>query len=456
MKVVLLSGGSGQRLWPLSNDAYSKQYIKFVQPDPETAIWNETSENKCSMLQRVYNQLEAIGLRNENIIIAASAAQRELVEAQLPNREVQFATEPMRRDTFPAVVLASAYLATKCHAEENEVVAVLPVDPYVKLDYFRKIKELVNLIEDRIGTIGLLGALPVYPSEKYGYIRIRETEESYLHVTGFEEKPTLERASELIEQGSLWNCGIFCFSLKTAKNWVEKYELPLDYDSLVENYQNLPKISFDYEVLEHWKDIIAVSYDGMWKDIGTWNTLTEEMQEQSIGEVFLDDTCKNCHVINTLDMPLIVMGGENLVVAATYDGILVADKQQSSYLKEPLEQLSPIPRYEERRWGTIKTIDCSGEGENSICTNKVKMETGQYTTYHCHHAHREMLTILSGEGELLQGQKRVALKPGMTISIETECFHAIRAIRELRYIEILMGKLDGDDIERKHYEWIEE
>lgn len=445
MKIALLSGGSGKRLWPLSNDSFSKQYIKFINHDEEV---NADMEKKCSMLQRVFGQLSAVGLGNEAIIVT-SEHQKEIISSQLKEYPVELAIEPMRRDTFPAVVLASAYLYSMQNASEDEVVVVLPVDPYVTLEFFHRIIELAKLVEEKVDVIGLLGAVPTYPSEKYGYILSERKELDYYKVSGFEEKPNTDRAERLLEQGSLWNCGVFCFTIRTAKRWLEKYHLPMDYDEIVKHYIDLPKISFDYEILEHWNSIIAIPYTGIWKDIGTWNTFTEQMTEQSIGQVVMDESCENCNVINTLDIPVITMGCKDMVVATTHDGILITNKAQSSSLKNCLQKVDTISRYEERQWGTIKTIDNSKDGDVEIRTNKVKIEPGQSTSYHRHLCHDEMITILQGEGVLSKEDMSEQLYQGKTISIRRNEWHKITGNSKMYYIEVLLGDLSKDDIERK-------
>ena len=178
----------------------------------------------------------------------------------------------------------------------------------------------------------MLGGVPTYPSTKYGYIVPENGDDELLKVQGFREKPDEKTAEKLVNEGALWNCGVLCFKLSMAAQWVEKYGVTTDYENMVVNYEKLPKKSFDYEVLEHWKNIVAIKYDDIWKDLGTWNTLTEEMNEQSIGDVTWDDTCENTHAINVLGIPMVVMGAKNMVIAASHDGILVADKHQSTYI----------------------------------------------------------------------------------------------------------------------------
>ena len=298
-----------------------------------------------------------------------------------------------------------------------------------------------------------MGAIPSYPSEKYGYIIPGEKKDGYFEIKGFKEKPHLEEAEQLLKQNALWNCGVFCFKLGLMKKYCLKYDFVFSYSIIKENYEKLPTISFDYEVLEKSGNKIAVEYSGTWKDIGTWNTLTEEMDVDSIGDVYIDDTSSSTHVVNTLDIPLIVMGADNLIVSATYDGILVADKDRSSHLKDSLGKIKISPRYEERRWGTIKTIDRSEESGIGVCTNKVQVASGKYTSYHRHTEHAEIITILSGEGLLVMEDCIMKLTPGITVTIKAGSFHAIKGNTDLVYIEVLLGNLERDDIERTLYDW---
>ena len=440
MKILLLSGGSGQRLWPLSNDYCSKQYIKVLSGD----------DGRQSMLQRVFSQLKSVG-KSEDAVIIASEAQKDIIYSQLGS-ETKIAFEPSRKDTFPAILLGCSWLYEQ-GSNEDEIVVVMPVDPYVERDYFENFELLAKKLTESGSDIALMGAIPSYPSEKYGYIIPGEKKDGYFKIKGFKEKPYLEEAEQLLKQNALWNCGVFCFKLGLMKKYCLKYDFDFSYSIIKENYEKLPTISFDYEVLEKSGNKIAIEYSGTWKDIGTWNTLTEEMDVDSIGDVYIDDASSSTHVVNTLDIPLIVMGADNLIVSATYDGILVADKDRSSHLKDSLGKIRSSPRYEERRWGTIKTIDRSEEDGIGVCTNKVQVASGKYTSYHRHTEHAEVITILSGEGLLVTDECILKLTPGISVTIEANKYHAIKGIKEMVYIEILLGNLERDDIERTLHDW---
>ena len=160
MYCVLLSGGSGKRLWPLSNDARPKQYLKFVNREVN-------SMEHCSMLQRVWEQLENAGLAKDTII-TASDTQTELIKSQI--RSAKIAVEPMRRDTFGAVLLSCAYLYSHGGAKLDDYAVIMPVDPYTEGSYFETLKKLEQVMRTTDAEVGLMGAVPTYPSTKYGYI----------------------------------------------------------------------------------------------------------------------------------------------------------------------------------------------------------------------------------------------------------------------------------------------
>ncbi len=439
MYIVLLSGGSGKRLWPLSNDLYSKQYIKLMNYD------GETGAEKCSMLQRVFGQLKDAGL-SKNTIVCASGAQEELIDSQLGGA-AEVAVEPMRRDTFPAVMLSCAYLLSKKGAKEDDVAAFLPVDPYTSVEFFDSIKRLGDYVKNADNTIGLLGGAPTYPSTKYGYIVPEQSGMEPLAVKGFREKPDEAAAEELVKEGALWNCGVFCFKLGMAVEWLKKYGVTADYDALTADYEKLPKKSFDYEILEHWDKLAAVKFDGVWKDLGTWNTLTEEMREKSIGDVTWDDTCENSHAVNVLGIPMVIMGAKDMVIAASHDGILVADKHQSSYIKDCLVHISDESKYEERRFGTVKTIGSDEDDGVKSVIRRIKVLDGREMPYHRHLKHTETLTVLSGMGKLILEGVEVDLLAGSSVSIAAGKGHSLRAEgADLRCIEISIGDSCGDEV----------
>ncbi|TKJ05519.1 mannose-1-phosphate guanylyltransferase, partial [Bacillus cereus] len=261
MKIVLLSGGAGKRLWPLSNTTRSKQFLKILESD-----YKDTE----SMVERVWRQISRVDMSN-SVYIATSKLQSEILQNQLGNN-IKTIIEPDRRDTFPAIALAASYLYSKEQIDIEEVITILPIDFYVQDEFFDKIKELDTAINDSDADIGLIGVNPTYPSEKYGYVIPTQFQvcQDYSFVKYFIEKPSRHHAQKLIKQNALWNCGVFAFKLKKILSILQKKGIPLNFDEFIPYFSELPKVSFDYEVLEKASNTIVLPYRGEWKDLGSW------------------------------------------------------------------------------------------------------------------------------------------------------------------------------------------
>lgn len=424
MNIVLLSGGSGKRLWPLSNDIRSKQFIKIFK--------NKKGEYE-SMLQRVYGQIKAVD-SEASITIATSKSQVSSIKNQLGDN-VSISVEPCRRDTFPAIALATVYLHDVLGIDENKVVMVSPVDPCVENEYFAAFKQLEELAKDQDNNLVLMGIEPTYPSEKYGYI-IPESKDQVSKVTMFKEKPSADIAADYIAKGGLWNGGVFAYKLKYVLEKVKAEINYTDYYDLYSKYEQLTKISFDYAVVEKESNIKVLRFNGMWKDLGTWNTLTEAMESVTVGEVVLNDNCNNVHVINDIDVPVLCMGLNNIVVAASPDGILVSDKEQSSYIKPYVDKFEKPVMYAEKFWGEFKVIDIAQES----LTIKITLNKGHKMNYHSHAKRDEVWTIIQGQGKAIVEGIEQYVKPGDVITIEAGCKHTIIAETDLKIIEVQLGK----------------
>lgn len=423
MHIVLLSGGSGKRLWPLSNDIRSKQFIPFFR---------QSDGARHSMAQRVCGQVRH-AIPGAQITIATSKAQVSVLRNQL-GEAVDICVEPCRRDTFPAIALVSAYLHDVKGVDENKAVAVCPVDPYVEDSYFSAVHQLIQLVGTGAGDLMLMGIEPTYPSEKYGYI-LPQSKETVSHVLSFREKPDADAAQRYIDEGALWNSGVFAYCLGYVLTRARQLLGCSDYEGLLAAYESLEKISFDYAVVEHETNIGVLRYGGAWKDLGTWNTLTEIMEETALGDAVLDDGCRNTHVVNEMDVPVLVMGAQNLVVAASPEGILVADKAASSYMKPYVERISQPVMFAEKSWGSFRIIDV----EEESLTIKVTLNAGHAMNYHSHAHRREIWTVVSGRGSVrLDGAERPAA-PGDVIDIPAGMKHKISARERMVVIEVQVG-----------------
>ncbi|MED4588165.1 sugar phosphate nucleotidyltransferase [Priestia flexa] len=448
MKLVLLSGGSGKRLWPLSNDSRSKQFLKVLE-DRESHLQ--------SMVQRVWTQISNVGLA-QSTVIATGKSQEDMIKSQLDN-QAGLIIEPCRRDTFPAIALAASYVYSIKGASLDEVVAILPVDPYVDDAFFSRVKDLETVVQDSNADLALIGVTPTYPSSKYGYIvpTTNKNEKDYLPVQRFTEKPSEEAATNLIQDGALWNCGVFAFKLGYVISILEEKGLPIQYEELLKQYATLPKISFDYEVVEKTQNIVVLPYDGYWKDLGTWNTLTEEMATKQIGKGVVSKDSENVHLINELDIPITVLGASNLVVAASPDGILVSDKEASPRIKELVGAFDNRPMYEERRWGWYKVLDYTKfEEDKEVLTKRIGVSAGKNLSYQLHDYRDEVWTIIKGEGEFILNDELRTVKPGDILQVKAGEKHAIKATTDLEIIEVQTGtQLIEEDIVRLYMTWEE-
>ena len=313
MNLVLLSGGSGQRLWPLSNDIRSKQFIKiFHREDGELE----------SMVQRVYRQIKAVDT-DATVTIATSKSQVSAIHNQL-GEEVGISVEPCRRDTFPAIALAAAYL-----------------------------KDVQGVCEE---------------------------------------------------------------------------------DSVV----------------EHEPEIEVMRFAGTWKDLGTWNTLTEAMDSHAVGEALFNEKCENVHVVNELDVPILCMGLKDVVVSASPEGILVSDKEQSSYIKPFVNTLDHRVMFAEKSWGSFKVIDI----DKASMTIKVTLNAGHQMNYHSHQHRDEVWTVIAGKGKTIVDGMEQNVKAGDVITMSAGCRHTVIAETELKLIEVQLGEaIDVHDKQKFELEY---
>ena len=424
MNIVLLSGGAGKRLWPLSNDIRSKQFIKIFK--------TETGEYE-SMVQRVYRQVKSVDA-DATVTIATSKTQVSAIHNQLGD-SVGISVEPCRRDTFPAIALATAYLTDVMGVDPEESVVVCPVDPYVEEDYFEALKDLSRQADKGEANLVLMGIEPTYPSEKYGYI-IPESADQTARVKTFKEKPTADVAAQYIAQGALWNGGVFAYKLKYVLKRAHELIDFTDYQDLFAKYDTLTKISFDYAVVEKEDNIQVMRFAGQWKDLGTWNTLTEAMEESVVGKGVLNNTCSNVHIVNEMDVPVLAMGLHDVVISASPEGILVSDKEQSSYIKPFVDKFEQQVMFAEKSWGSYKVVDI----ESEAMTIKVTLNAGHSMNYHSHSRRDEVWVVLSGTGRTIVDGMEQKVHAGDVIAMSTGCRHTIFADTELKLIEVQLGK----------------
>jgi mannose-1-phosphate guanylyltransferase len=464
MRIVLLSGGAGKRLWPMSNDSRSKQFLKVLRSHEGTPV---------SMLQRVWSQLKQAGLHRQAHICAAKA-QYEMIEQQLG--AVSIIEEPSRRDTFPAIALAAAYLKDIEGCGDDEVMVVMPVDPFVDEGFYTILTRLPAVLEQSRADIALMGVCPTEATSKFGYIETQsariqriveaksattdwpctgtQVEDSWVPVRAFIEKPAQSLATQLISNGALWNCGVFAFRVGYLIQELQRLGHPTDHKSLRQSYDTLPKRSFDYEVVERAANIVAIPYAGAWCDLGTWGSLSKQMTESFVGRG-VSVNCDNTHAVNELGIPLVAMGLRNVMVVSTPDGILVADKEHAANIKDVTQSFSGHPMVEERHWGSSRVLDYQKLVDDSeVLTKCIDILPGRHISYQRHRRRTEVWTVIEGYGQLVLGTRVIEVTPGDVVKIYPDMWHAVLALTGLQIIEVQRGEALGeDDIERRFESW---
>lgn len=445
--LVLLSGGSGTRLWPLSNSSRSKQFLKVLR---------DNNGNHVSMVQRVFGQIRNVGA-DLDVTIATCASQENSIRRQVKG-DYALVLEPERRDTASAIMLACANLFLEQGGGASDTVVVMPIDTYADQAYYDGIVRLDEAVQGDFADLILLGVEPAYPSEKYGYIVPESPEGDPRRVARFIEKPDESTAKGLISRGALWNCGVFAFRLGYLMSLTSKYLSAETFEGFRDHYAELPKNSFDYEVVEKVDSVGVVSYSGQWKDLGTWNTLTDEMADATSGRVVVDEgTCENVHVINETGFPMVVAGLKDAVVVATPDGILATGKEASANIKrQVVEAAESRPMYERHRWGEYRVIDSSvfPDGAKAL-TKELLVHNGKQLCYQRHQHRSEVWTVVSGFGEVVLDGLVQQVCVGSVIEIPTNAKHAVRAVgSDMHIIEVQQGDiLIEEDIERFGNYW---
>ncbi|MDQ0113399.1 sugar phosphate nucleotidyltransferase [Paenibacillus harenae] len=439
MRVVLLSGGSGKRLWPLSNDIRSKIYLRLL-PDGGGGME--------SMIQRISKQLEAAGLL-QSAYIMTHKSQAEITRNHIGDR-IPLLTETYKRGTFTAIAMAASYFHSELGMPLSETICVIPADAYVEADFFNVLRELPAALAESGAELALIGTQPTYPSQQYGYIVPKKTkgsdEDRFIPIEQFVEKPDQRLAKRLIRQRAMWNCGVFAFSLQFMLEALQARGFPTDYKEWHALYEHLPEISFDQEVVEKTSRAIVLPYAGIWDDLGNWNTLTSHMESTIIGPGHMTDSSEQTHLINELSCPVHIIDVPNVIVAASADGILVAHKDKSSLIKERLGAILPRPMYEEKAWGRVSVLHHARSERVEVVTRKLEIERDRHTKYMMHIKRTKLWTVASGEGRFLCNGKLRRIETGDVLHIASGTGYGVKATEALVIIENdIGGSLSEED-----------
>lgn len=377
-------------------------------------------------------------------VIATTADQCDTIRSQL-GPQVQLVPEPERRDTFPAILLSLAYLKSRLELKPEEPVLVLPVDSLAEDRFYEQIFLLPKLLEKTEANLVLLGIKPSEPSSKYGYMIPAPAGglggAEAIRVDCFYEKPDTDLASALIRKGALWNSGVFCFRAGYVLDLLRSQRLPDTYEELCGQYSRVDRQSFDHAVVEKEKNISALVYDGLWRDLGTWCSFTEVMRQPIIGAGLITDDCRDVHVINQTEIPVIATGVHDIVVAASRDGVLISHKRAASGLKSVLQsipsRIGPVTR--QANGISADTLDYTLLPDGTaVTTRRVRVEQGSSLVQGKPDEGRRSVswTLLQGRSTLnVNGRERHVL-PGTTITLNHDDTAELTASELLELIEV--------------------
>lgn len=337
---LILAGGAGERLWPVSTTERAKQFVPLT--------------GKLPLIQETFNRLKGL-VDISKIYVLTTSDQLPLVSEVLSELQHEnIIAEPARRNTGPSLVLGAAYIEEKIGLDE--VIVVLPSDHFVS-DNIKFQEDLARAfaIASLKKEIVTIGVIPDRPETEYGYISVgEEVDTDVFRGIKFEEKPSLKKAQQYVKEGGyLWNSGILVFRLEVFIEELKQYSPELykgylvikdikDSNAIQHIYKQMPKISIDYALMEKLPAFAVIPSSYEWDDLGTWRSLETIYQQDGLGNITVGSgeimDLENCLVYSE-DIPVAAIGVRNLVIAVTPKGVLICPKDQAKNIKQIVERL---------------------------------------------------------------------------------------------------------------------
>ena len=450
MKLIILAGGSGTRLFPLSRSCYPKQFLKIAG---QKSLLQQTVERFLGLVKPE----DILIVTNQNYIFHVQADLKEINAGA-----AHIITEPTARNTAPAIALAVAYCKDVMQCAEDESLFVSPADHVIKpVDEFQKVvKEAVEISKDSTSIV-TLGVNPTKPETGYGYIHanIEKVGAGY-KVQAFKEKPDLATAEKYLAAGNYyWNAGMFVFTVKAMENALASYAPEIyakttqGYETALADFADMPSISIDYAVAEKSNNIVVVPMGKVnWNDVGSFDAIDEVLPATDdnvvSGDVITTDSHNN--MILASDRLVSTIGVNDLIVVDTPDVLLISEKGKSQDVKKVVEKLKAQDRKEisenvtmYRPWGSY-TILAEGDG---FKVKKITVNPGGKLSYQMHYHRSEHWTVISGTGKLTLDDKVVVFKENESTYIPIAVKHRLENPGKLplSIIEVQNGKYLGED-----------
>lgn len=441
---IILAGGSGSRLWPLSRELYPKQLLNLISDE--------------SLLQTTFELLNCC-MPKENIVSATNTKHVANVRMQLSEltESPEILGEPVAKNTAPAIVTATKYIAQKSNSDP--IILAVPSDLLIKDNekFVSTIKKAEKLAEQ--GYIVTFGIEPDYPETGYGYIDTAEKIGDGFKVKKFVEKPDLEKAKEYLKKDSFyWNSGIFMFKASTILSETAKYapeiaKIAENFDFAENNqipfvdFDKMPNISIDYAVMEKSDNIALVKLESDWYDIGSWQAIYNVSKKDENGNVFvghvLDENSKNSFVYASSKL-VATIGLEDTVIVETEDAILACKKDKTQEVKQVYETLKEqndnthlVHKTVYRPWG-FYTVIAQGDG---FLTKIIHVNPGQKLSVQSHNFRSEHWVVLSGTAKVVLEGKELILSPGHSVDIPLKAIHSLQNPfdKDIEIIEVQKG-----------------
>lgn len=447
MKIIILAGGGGTRLFPLSRDCYPKQFLHVI-------------DNKSLLAQTIERFLGLVEAKD--IIIVTNERYIFHVQAELKTinaQEAHIITEPMGKNTAPAIALAQSYCQDVLQCDDDEILFVSPSDHLIKpIDVFQDlIRNAQDVAKDNIVTLGIK---PTKPEIGYGYIEAEKNNNLAKKVISFKEKPDLATAKEYITSGNYyWNGGMFMFSIATMQAELTKYMPAIiditqsGYQYAVDNFINMPDISIDYAVAEKSQKMMMIPMENIyWNDIGSFDAIAEVLSDKDKNVLKGDILAENCTDTMIIGDNRLIAGIdlENLMIIDTPDALLVAKKGESQKVKNIVNRLKQSKRKEAkenvtmyRSWGKY-TLLTESEGYR---VRKVEMDPGASLTMQMHYHRSEHWTVISGTGKIIIDNKESIFTENQSTYIPMGVKHKLSNPGKipLIIIEVQSGKYINDN-----------
>lgn len=447
MKIIILAGGGGTRLFPLSRDCYPKQFLHVIG---DKSLLAQTIERFLGLVEAK----DIIIVTNERYIFHVQS-ELKTINAQ----EAHIITEPMGKNTAPAIALAQSYCQDVLQCDDDEILFVSPSDHLIKpIDAFQDlIKNAQDVAKDNIVTLGIK---PTKPEIGYGYIEAEKNNNLAKKVISFKEKPDLATAKEYIASGNYyWNGGMFMFSIATMQSELTKYMPAIiditqnGYQYTVDNFINMPDISIDYAVAEKSQKMMMIPMENIyWNDIGSFDAIAEVLSDKDKNVFKGDILAENCTDTMIIGDNRLIAGIdlENLMIIDTPDALLVAKKGESQKVKNIVNKLKQNKRKEAkenvtmyRSWGKY-TLLTESEGYR---VRKIEMNPGASLTMQMHYHRSEHWTVISGTGKTIINDRESIFTENQSTYIPMGVKHKLSNPGKipLVIIEVQSGKYINDD-----------